>query len=45
MQLTLLRKYFDLADYSPEQTIDEIKSIYLTGLLSNPPAKKKKSGK
>jgi len=33
MQLTLLRRYFDPGTFSPEQAVDEIKQIYLEGLL------------
>jgi TetR/AcrR family fatty acid metabolism transcriptional regulator len=32
MQLTLLRRFFDMATYSAEETIAEIKRIYLNGL-------------
>jgi TetR/AcrR family fatty acid metabolism transcriptional regulator len=32
MQLTLLRRFFDMASYSAEETIAEIKKIYLSGL-------------
>jgi TetR/AcrR family fatty acid metabolism transcriptional regulator len=33
MQLTILRRFFDLADYDPGQAIEEIRGIYLNGLL------------
>lgn len=32
MQLTILRRFFDLADYEPEEAIDEIRQMYLKGL-------------
>lgn len=33
MQLTILRRFFDLADYDPDQAVKEIRDIYLGGLL------------
>jgi TetR/AcrR family fatty acid metabolism transcriptional regulator len=33
MQLTLLRRFFQMGDYSPRDAIHEIKRIYLEGLL------------
>jgi TetR/AcrR family fatty acid metabolism transcriptional regulator len=33
MQLTLLRRFFDLANYPPDEAIDDIKRIYLQGVM------------
>lgn len=34
MQLALLRRFFDLADYSPENAVEHIQEIYLHGLAA-----------
>ncbi len=34
LQLTLVRRFFDLADYSPEEAIEQVRKIYLDGLIA-----------
>ncbi|RJP69125.1 MAG: TetR/AcrR family transcriptional regulator [Candidatus Abyssobacteria bacterium SURF_17] len=34
MQLALLRRFFDLADYSPDDAIEHIREVYLHGLAA-----------
>ena len=41
MQLTLVRRFFNLADYGPDEAVDQIRHVYLQGLI----LKKKGSGR
>lgn len=45
MQLTLLRRFFDLGTYSPDDAVGEIKRIYFAGLVQKPERKQRRPGK
>jgi TetR/AcrR family fatty acid metabolism transcriptional regulator len=38
MQLTLLRHFFDLADYRPEEAVGEIRDVFFEGLMAQSPS-------